>query len=63
VLTSCPKGRERVKDISVDFSGVRLGRDDVGGGEVCFFGDKLVKSVDFGVITVEDLEEGSLSRC
>ena len=57
VLACCAERAEGIADIGVDLAGVCLTRDDVGGFEAGFLSDEFIELLDFGVVTVEDLEE------
>ena len=57
-------GTERAKsvaNIDIDLASVGLTGDDESGAEASLLGDELIQSLDLVVVTVEDLEEGSLS--
>ena len=51
---------EEAHDLRIGFAGVGLSGDSVSGGEAHAFGDHAVELFDFGMITVEEGEEGGL---
>ena len=60
-LAGSTERAESVADINIDLTRVCLTGDDESGAEASLLGNELVKALDLGVVTVEDLEEGSLS--
>lgn len=60
-LASGTEGAQGVANINVDLAGVRLAGNDESRAEPSLLGHQLVQLLDLTVITLEDLEERSLS--
>ena len=60
-LASRAKGAESIADINIDLTGVGLTGDDECRAETSLLSNELIKLLHLSVITLEDLEERSLS--
>lgn len=60
-LAGRTEGTKGVAHIHIDLTGVSLGRDDKGRAETGLLSDQLIQLLNLGVVTLEDLQERSLS--
>jgi hypothetical protein len=60
-LAGSTERAKSIADVNIDLARVCLTRNDESGAEASLLGNELVEALDLGMVTVEDLEEGSLS--